>query len=109
MSEQNLYVYHLKLAPKYTDPANWTDADHQIIGQHAQFFIDLGKQGVLLFAGRTDLPPGDANLFGIAVFKADSLESAKAIMANDPARRHGIQVGEILPFRLPIHFIENFG
>ncbi len=50
MSEQKLFIYHLKLAPKYQNPANWTEEDNQIIGQHAQFFVELGQQGVLLFA-----------------------------------------------------------
>ena len=89
MSEKNLFIYRLKLTPKYEDPANWQEEDNQIIGQHAQFFHELGQKGVLLFAGRTTFEPGNENLFGIAVFNASSLEDAQAIMAQDPAAIHG--------------------
>ena len=104
----NYYLYHLQLTEKYQDPATWTEEDSQIIADHAGFLDELGKQGILLLAGRTDFAPDHPNLFGIALIKADSQEAADEIMAGDPAVQKGIQAAKVLPFRMAMSYFKNF-
>lgn len=103
----NLYLYYLRLTDKYDKPDHWTDESRAIISRHAEFLDALGKTGILLFAGRTLFEPGDANLFGIAVIRADSLDHAQSIMADDPAVLNGIQQAQIFPWRLSIEYFDN--
>ncbi len=105
--QENLFIYHLKLTSKYHDLANWTAETQAIIQEHAQFLDDLGKQGILVFAGRTKLNPGDENLFGIAIIKAANIELAKKTMAKDPAVVHKIQKATIFPFSMGIRYLNN--
>ncbi|MEM7345450.1 MAG: YciI family protein [Chloroflexota bacterium] len=107
MSEESLFLYHLTLTPAYHDPSHWTDKDRQTIGAHAAFFDELGKQGHLIFAGRTQFDPGHENLFGIALIKAESLAAAEAMMADDPAVVHGIQQSQVFPFAVAIDHFAN--
>ncbi len=104
---QDLFIYYLKLADEYNDPAKWTDSTYKIIQEHSEFIDDLGRKGTLIFAGRTKLDPGDDNLFGIALIKSNSIEEAKVIMAKDPAVINNIQVSSIFPFSLGIQYFEN--
>ncbi|UCH66198.1 MAG: hypothetical protein JSW63_03440 [Ignavibacterium sp.] len=106
-NNKDLFIYHLKLTTEYNNPANWTDATYKVIQEHSEFIDSLGGNGILIFAGRTELKPGDDNLFGIAVIKASSLETAKDIMASDPAVLNKIQKASIFPFSLGIRYFEN--
>ena len=106
-NNKDLFIYHLKLTTEYNNPANWTDATYKVIQEHSEFIDSLGHNGILIFAGRTKLNPGDDNLFGIAVIKASLLETAKKIMASDPAVLNKIQKASIFPFSLGIRHFEN--
>jgi len=106
-NNENLFIYHLKLTPTYDNPEKWTDETYNVIKVHAEFLDSLGREGILVFAGRTTFNPGDKNLFGIAVIKAPSLEMAKKIMANDPAVLNNIQMASIFPFSIGIRHFEN--
>ena len=104
---EQLFIYHLTLTPYYKNPKNWTEATFQMIQEHATFLDNLGKQGILAFAGRTNLAFEDENLFGIAIIKANTLEQAKAILKNDPAVLNGIQQANIFPFWMGIRHLNN--
>lgn len=106
-STNSFFIYYLKLTEKYNNPQEWSDETFQIIQTHSDFIDSLGKKGILIFAGRTLFDPGNQNLFGIAVIKAESLEKAKEIMAPDPAVINGIQAASIFPFSLGIQYFEN--
>ncbi|MDN5215091.1 YciI family protein [Fulvivirgaceae bacterium BMA12] len=106
-SNQDLFIYHLKLSDEYNDMAKWTDSTYKVIQEHSEFIDGLGRDGILIFAGRTKLNPGDDNLFGIALIKSTSIEEAKEIMAKDPAVINNIQVSSIFPFSLGIQYFEN--
>ena len=107
MPEDSYFLYLLTLKEKYENPASWTDETLSVLESHGKFLADLGKEGKLLFAGRTDYNPGDENLFGIALIKASSKEEAVSMMSKDPAIIYGIQKSEIHPYRLAIEFFEN--
>jgi uncharacterized protein YciI/ketosteroid isomerase-like protein len=101
------FLYHLRLSERYQNPANWTAETQAILGRHAALLDSLGKAGHLLFAGPTDMPLNDPNLFGIAILKAKSLEEARQMVAPDPAVQAGIQTAQVLPYRMSISHFEH--
>ncbi len=107
MNSSAVFLYRLQLTPKYTNTANWNADTEAVINQHVAFLDDLGRQGILLLAGRTLFEPGDDQLFGIALIKADSLQQAKTIMADDPTVVNQIHQAELLPFSLALSYFEN--
>jgi uncharacterized protein YciI len=103
----DIFIYKLRLTKKYENVKAWDDAASLAISKHVNFLDSLGKSGTLIFAGRTDLEPGDDNLFGIALIYANSLQQAIEIMSQDPAVLAGIQQSSVFPFRLAIRHFEN--
>lgn len=106
-NKQTLFLYRLTLSPEYSNPEKWTKETWQTIEVHSQFLSRLGKDGRLVFAGRTLFEPGNKNLFGIAVIVSESLDEAKELISNDPAVTAGIQRAEIFPFSMGIKYFEN--
>ena len=102
-----LFIYHLTLTPHYKKEENWTETTFKTIQEHANFLDNLGKNGILVFAGRTALSFEHPDLFGIAVIKADTLETAKALLKGDPAVMNGIQQATIFPFSMGIRYFDN--
>lgn len=102
-----LFCYYLKLNEAYKDPASWTDDVQQTLQRHAVWMDDLGKEGKLIFAGRTLVELADENLFGIAVVKAKDIEEATKMMSVDPAVVAGIQKSQIFPYTMAIRHPEN--
>lgn len=105
--ENSLFCYQLRLTEVYNVPDNWTPEAWQIIEEHGDFLNRLGKEGILVFAGRTIYQPGDKRLFGIALIKAKNLEAATKIMENDPAVIAGIQQAMLYPFSMGIRYFDN--
>lgn len=93
-----LYVYKLKLNQKYHDMANWDDKVQGILKDHADYLHTGVKMERVIFVGRTDTELKDN--FGLAVFKADNLEQAKAFMSADPVIVNEIMSAEVYPFKL---------
>lgn len=107
VNNKNLFICYIKLDGKYLDTEKWTDDTHKIIKQHSAYLDSLGKKGILVFAGRTRLNPSDKRMFGIAVFKAQSLEGAKKLISTDPAVVNNIQKVTILPLSLGKKHFQN--
>lgn len=101
------FLYHLSLNASHQDPSTWTEADHAALNGHLNFLNQLGDEGKLIFAGRTDMPMDDPMLFGIALVMADTLEAAIEMMAGDPAVVAGIQSSQVLPYRLAVQHFQN--
>lgn len=104
---KHVFCYYLKLTTHFEDASNWSDSSVETVSKHAAFLDALGKEGILLFAGRTLYEPGDKNLFGIALFYASDLEAAKKIVADDPVLAAGIMQHEVFPFSLAINHMHN--
>ena len=105
--DTKLFINYLTLNEPYKNPENWTDDTHQTIAAHGTFLNDLGKQGILVFAGRSLVDFDSENLFGIAVIKASSIDDAKHILKQDPALIANIQQSVILPFSMGIQYFNN--
>jgi uncharacterized protein YciI len=94
MTQEFIYV----IRPKRANFIETITAEEQaIIDQHFQYLQDLTEQKVMVLVGRCE----DAS-FGIAVFRAESLEQAKRITEEDPAIKYGIMDVELKPFRIAL-------
>ena len=105
--KQELFIARFKLTKFYKNSENWKDYTYMDIDQHGNYLRNLGKEGKLLFAGRTLMDTDDEDLFGIAVFISSSFEEANEIFKNDPAIKKSIQEVNIFPFSLGIQYFEN--
>jgi uncharacterized protein len=76
---------------------NMTEEESAIMGSHFQYLQSLLSEQKLILAG----PCLDA-AFGIVVFRAETLESGRQIMENDPAVLAGIMDAEIHPYRVSL-------
>lgn len=94
------YTYVLSLTNTYQNAANWTEETNKVIGLHWNYLVDLHSKGIVQVVGRTNYEPGNPNLFGIAVFKADSAEAAQQIVNNDPCIIHEVMSASLHPFSL---------
>lgn len=105
--EKSLFIARYKLNERYKELKNWDDEIQSYVEQHAEYLKVLGREGSLVFAGRTLLEVKDDNLFGIALFKYNSEEKLNKILKEDLAIQHGVQSVEVFPFSMGIQFFKN--
>jgi uncharacterized protein YciI len=77
-----------------------TPEEERIVGDHYSYLKKLTDQGVVILAGRT--LNTDESSFGIIIFRADSEEAARRIVADDPAVRGGVMRAELFPYRIAL-------
>ena len=77
-----------------------TPEEESVVGEHFAHLEDLTERGVLILAGRT--LNTDESSFGIIIFRADSEEAARRIVADDPAVRGGVMRAELYPYRIAL-------
>ena len=75
-----------------------TPAESAAVAAHRAYLDRLAAAEVVLLFGRTQTT--DATTFGIVIFRAESPEAARRIMADDPAVAAGVMRGEVFPFRV---------
>jgi uncharacterized protein YciI len=82
-----------------------TAEEAEIVSQHFNYLKDLMEQGVVILAGRTLSIDEDG--MGIVIFRAESEDAARAIMANDPAVRQGVMSAKLFPYRIALMAQDN--
>ncbi len=98
MTQEFIQEFIYVIRPKRSNFLETITAEEQeVIAQHFHYLQDLTEQGVMVLVGRCE----DAS-FGIAVFRAESIEHAKKITAEDPAIKKGIMDVELKPFRIAL-------
>jgi uncharacterized protein YciI len=75
-----------------------TREEERIVDAHYNYLKALTEKGVLILAGRTLTT--DARSFGIVVFRAETEEEARRIVADDPAVKGGVMRAELFPYRV---------
>ena len=75
-----------------------TDEEAFILSEHSKYLESLVNKGVVLVFGRTQ--NNDASTFGIVIFQAESEDTARVIMNNDPAVKNGIMRAELFPYKI---------
>lgn len=83
--------------PRPTFATDATEEESAVVGRHFRYLQDLVADGRCLMAGRYD----DAEK-GFAIFAADSMEEAEALVSADPAVQAGIFTPRVKLFRLAL-------
>lgn len=73
-----------------------TGDERRLIGEHFAYWKDLTAAGIVLLVGRTQTSGPET--LGLAVFKSESEDEAKAIAENDPAVSGGVFVHRLDPY-----------
>lgn len=107
VDNDKIFLYHLKLTPKYQDPEACNEKTQEVVSIHTNFLHQLGREGKLVMAGRTEYQPGHKSLFGIVIIKANSKEEATQMMKDDPVVIEGIMSSVIHPYSLGIRYFKN--
>lgn len=84
-----------------------SEADMNVVNEHAAYLTRLGEQGTLIFAGRTKTEPVDPRTYGVIMINASSQAEVEKLRDNDPAYKASIQTWDIMPFSMGIRFLEN--
>ena len=92
----------LTLPEKFQDEKNWTAADQAIVGEHFQRLIKKKEEGIVVLAGRTDLPLNNPDMMGLVVFYAKDDKEALQFMMDDPAVKNKIMLAKVHPYGLAI-------
>jgi RimJ/RimL family protein N-acetyltransferase/uncharacterized protein YciI len=91
------YLYRIQPTRSAMLAEGPTPEEARAIGAHFAYLQALAEAGRLFMAGRT--LNTDASSFGIALYEARDDAAAQAVLRDDPAVRHGVMRGEVLPFR----------
>lgn len=79
-----------------------TEKEMEIMDRHFEYLKGYLSEKKLILAG----PCLDA-AFGIVIFQADSLDTAREMMENDPAVLGGVMSSELHPYRVSL-FQNNY-
>jgi uncharacterized protein len=82
-----------------------TETEARIVSEHFNYLKQLVDDGVVILAGRTQST--DYSSFGIVLFKAETIEAARAIMLNDPAVKNGVFRAELYPYKAALFSPNN--
>jgi uncharacterized protein YciI len=93
----------LTLTEKYTDEKNWTAAEQSIVGEHFQRLIKMKEKGIVVLAGRMELPVSDPNMQGLVIFYAKDEKEATEFMMNDPAVKNTIMLAKVYPYGIAVN------
>jgi uncharacterized protein YciI len=94
------FIYILTLNQQYYDLANWTAATNQTMEAHFNYLKTLFEEGTMKHVGRTDMPFGNEDLKGFAIFETENEQSANEIMNSDPAVCNGLMSAKLLPYKI---------
>jgi uncharacterized protein YciI len=100
MSDVTEYLYKIQPTRLEMLTQGPTPQEAAIVAQHLAYLKGLAEQGVVVLAGRT--LNADESAFGIAILRAGSEESARAVMNNDPAVKNGVMRAELYPYRIAV-------
>lgn len=92
----------LTLPEKYQDEKNWNASEQAIVGEHFQRLIKKKEEGVVVLAGRTELPLDNPEMMGLVVFYAKDEKEALQFMMDDPAVKAKIMMVKVHPYGLAI-------
>ncbi|HET9744810.1 MAG TPA: YciI family protein [Chitinophagaceae bacterium] len=92
----------LTLPEKYQDEKNWNASEQGIVGEHFQRLIKKKDEGIVVLAGRTELPLDNPGMMGLVVFYAKDEKEALQFMMDDPAVKAKIMLVKVHPYGLAI-------
>jgi len=100
--KKNAYLGVLTLSEKFKDEKNWSAGDQAIVGEHFQRLIKKKEEGIVVLAGRTELPLNNPDMMGLVIFYAKDEKEALQFMMDDPAVKAKIMLTKVHPYGLAI-------
>jgi uncharacterized protein len=92
----------LTLAEKYKTPANWDTEAEKIGMEHYQRLLKMKNEGMVVLAGRMQIPINDPNMMGLVIFYAKDEQEATDFIMNDPAVKNKIMQAKIYPYAIAV-------
>ena len=92
----------LTLTEKYKEEKNWAAGDQAVVGEHFQRLIKKKEEGIVVLAGRTELPLNNPDMMGLVIFYAKDEKEALQFMMDDPAVKAKIMLTKVHPYGLAI-------
>jgi uncharacterized protein YciI len=77
-----------------------TKFEEKTVTAHYEYLEECVEKGIVILAGRT--LNKDEKTFGIVIFKAGDIESARQFAANDPVISNDVMRAEVFPFRIAL-------
>ncbi len=93
----------LMVTEKFTDEKNWTAADQAIVGEHFQRLVKMKETGIVVLAGRMELPLNDPAMQGLVIFYAKDEKEANQFMQDDPAVKAKIMQVKVYPYGIAVN------
>ncbi len=90
------YVFWMKNVDPAPDDARSID---QVRPEHVAYLSDLEARGILLAAGPFRDADGSRHGAGMMILRADSIEQADAIAAEEPYRNYGLRTHSPTPWQ----------
>jgi len=94
------FLYRIQPARAEMLKSGPTKEESALVEEHFNYLKKLTAKGVVILAGRTLTT--DESSFGLVIFRAESEETARAIMNNDPAVKNGVMRATLFPFRVAL-------
>lgn len=101
-TKKKAYLGVLTLSEKYQEEKNWTTGEQAIVGEHFQRLIKKKEEGIVVLAGRTELPLNNPDMMGLVIFYAKDDKEALQFMMDDPAVKNKIMLAKVHPYGLAI-------
>jgi len=101
-TKKNAYLGVLTLTEKFKEEKNWSAGEQAIVGEHFQRLIKKKDEGIVVLAGRTELPLNNPDMMGLVIFYAKDDKEALQFMLDDPAVKNKIMQAKVHPYGLAI-------
>ena len=101
-TKKKAYLGVLTLSEKFKEEKNWTAGEQAIVGEHFQRLIKKKEEGIVVLAGRTELPLDNPEMMGLVIFYAKDDKEALQFMMDDPAVKNKIMQTRVHPYGLAI-------
>lgn len=93
----------LTLTDKFKTEANWTQQDQAIVGEHFKRLVKMKEAGIVVLAGRMELPLNDPEMKGLVIFYAKDEKEALQFMMDDPAVKSRIMQAKAYPYGIAVN------
>lgn len=93
----------LTLTEKFKTETNWTQQDQAIVGEHFQRLVKMKEAGIVVLAGRMELPLNDPEMKGLVIFYAKDEKEASQFMMEDPAVKNKIMQAKVYPYGIAVN------
>ena len=100
--DKKVWLGVLTLPEKYKDEKNWTKDDQAIVGEHFQRLMKKKEEGIIVLAGRTELPLDNSDMMGLVIFYAKDEKEAQQFMNDDPCVKAKIMLAKVHPYGLAV-------